>query len=280
MQCCTDCVPSFYFPHITIQHCVSPFLSLAHQDLSKEQAHSQELSAEVQRLSQKLHKAEAELKTTSASLDQSQEKVESLSQSLQKSESLLQLEKRRGSAEADATSNSNSDSSNQTPACQTHTLETSHRDQSPEAGKGRDLSAIHDHAPGESERQLSERLIELEKEVCLVFEYMSGGCVCVRISFTGCLCGSVQFLCVGDDLHYVEILALGMFRSYQLTVGRHFPECSTLFPELLLYLCSSVFIMSPRLLLIFLISSAVALTVSLALKHAHTHIQTHTQTLT
>ncbi|XP_030253023.1 coiled-coil domain containing 88A [Sparus aurata] len=142
-------------------------ISSLSQDLSKEQAHSQELSAEVQRLSQKLHKAEAELKTTSASLDQSQEKVESLSQSLQKSESLLQLEKRRGSAEADATSNSNSDSSNQTPACQTHTLETSHRDQSPEAGKGRDLSAIHDHAPGESERQLSERLIELEKEKAL-----------------------------------------------------------------------------------------------------------------
>ena len=177
MFCCRDCVPSFYFPQIiTIQHCVSPFFS---QDLSKEQARSQELSAEVQRLSQKLHKAEAELKTSSASLDQSQEKIESLSQSLRKSESLLQLEKRRGSAEADATSKSNLDSSNQMPACQTHTLETSHRDQPPEAGKGHDLSATHDHSPGESERQLSERLIELEKEVCLVFEYMSGVCVCM-----------------------------------------------------------------------------------------------------
>lgn len=64
-------------------------------------------------------------------------------------------------------SNSNSDSSDKTHICQTHAQETSHLDQSPEAGKGRDLSVTHDYATGETERQLSERLIELEKEVCI-----------------------------------------------------------------------------------------------------------------
>ncbi|KAM9356819.1 coiled-coil domain containing 88A [Symphorus nematophorus] len=139
-------------------------ISSLSQDLSTEQARSQELSAEVQRLSQKLQKAEAELKTTTDSLNQSQERIESLSQCLKKSESLLQLEKRRGSAEVDAMSNSNSDSSNKTHVCQTHTQETSHLDQSSAAGKGHDLSVTHDYTTGEAERQLSERLIELEKE--------------------------------------------------------------------------------------------------------------------
>ena len=139
-------------------------LSLSFQDLSNEQARSQKLSAEVQRLSQKLQEADSELKTTTNSLNQSQDRIESLSQCLKKSESLLQLEKRRGSAEVDAASNSNSDSSNQ--ICQTHTQETSHLDPSPAAGKGRDLSVTHDYATGEAERQLSERLIELEREVC------------------------------------------------------------------------------------------------------------------
>ena len=158
----TDCLPPFYFPQIIIfERCLS------YQDLSTEQAQSRELSAELQRLRQKLQKAEAELKTTSDSLNQSQERIESLSQSLKKSESLLQLEKRRGSADMDAASNSNSDSSNKSHVCQTHTQETSHLDQSPAAGKGHDLSVTHDYASGEAERQLSERLIELEKEVCI-----------------------------------------------------------------------------------------------------------------
>lgn len=45
--------------------------------------------------------------------------------------------------------------------------------------------------------------------------------------------------CEGDDVYYVEILALGILEDNQLTVG-HFAECSTLFPKLELYLCSSV----------------------------------------
>lgn len=152
------CLPPFYFPQIIISEpCTASYLS--HQDLSNEQARSQELSVEVQRLSQELQKAETELKATTDSLDQSRERIESLSLCLKKSESLLQLETRRGSAEVDAPSNS--DSSNKTHICQTNTRETSHLDQSPDAGKGRDLSVT----PGESERQLSERLIELEKEV-------------------------------------------------------------------------------------------------------------------
>lgn len=145
-------------------HCL---LSLSCQDLSNEQARSQELSTEVQRLSQKLQKAEAELKTTTVTLNQSQERIESLSQSLKKSESLLQLEKRRASTDVDATSNLNSDPSSKTHICQTHTQEASHLDQPPEAGKGHDLSVTHDCATGETERQLSERLTELEKEVCM-----------------------------------------------------------------------------------------------------------------
>ncbi|XP_054453623.1 LOW QUALITY PROTEIN: coiled-coil domain containing 88A [Anoplopoma fimbria] len=134
------------------------------QDLSNKQECSQKLSTEVERLSQKLQKAEAELKTTTSSLNQSQERIESLCQSLKKSESLLQLEKRRGSVEVGTTSNSNSDSSDKADICQTNTQETSHRDQSPAAGKGRDLFLTHDYATGETERQLSERLIELERE--------------------------------------------------------------------------------------------------------------------
>ncbi|XP_027138958.1 coiled-coil domain containing 88A [Larimichthys crocea] len=139
-------------------------ISSLSQDLSNEQARSQELSTEVQRLSQKLQKAEAELKTTTVTLNQSQERIESLSQSLKKSESLLQLEKRRASTDVDATSNLNSDPSSKTHICQTHTQEASHLDQPPEAGKGHDLSVTHDCATGETERQLSERLTELEKE--------------------------------------------------------------------------------------------------------------------
>lgn len=243
-----------FYTDYNLRTLLCPF-SLSYQDLSTEQARYQEQLAEVQRLSQKLQKADAELKRTTDSLNQSQEKIESLSKRLKTSESLLQLEKSRESAEVDATSNSNSDSSNKAHICQTHTQEMSHLDPSPEAGKGRDFSMTHEYATGETERQLSERVIELQKEVRVcVWTYC--GTVSLWISFTGCLCGSVQFLCDADDLYHVEILAQGMLQDYQLSVGRRFPEYSTLFPELLLYLCSSVFIMSPRPLLIFLISSA------------------------
>ncbi|XP_076595177.1 coiled-coil domain containing 88A [Chaetodon auriga] len=134
-------------------------ISTLSQDLSNEQARSQQQSTEVQRLSQELQKAKRELKATTDSLDQSQETIDSLSQCLKKSENLLQLETRRGSAEVDATSNS--DSSN---ICEAHAQETSHLDRCHEAGKGHDLSVT----PGDAERQLSERLIELEKEKAAV----------------------------------------------------------------------------------------------------------------
>lgn len=84
-----------------------------------------------------------------------------MSQCLKNSESLLQLEKGRGSADMDATSTSNSDPSNKSHVCETQIQETSPLDKPPEASKGCDLSS------GEKERQLSERLIELEKEVCV-----------------------------------------------------------------------------------------------------------------
>ncbi|XP_071313624.1 coiled-coil domain containing 88A isoform X2 [Trachinotus anak] len=138
-------------------------ISSLSQDLSNEQLRSQKLSTEVERLSQKLQRAEAEKKATTDSLNQSQERIQSLTQCLERSESLLQLEKQRRSEDEDVTSNSNSDSSNKTHICQTHTQETSPLNQS-EACKGRDLSISHDYSTGETERQLSERLRELEKE--------------------------------------------------------------------------------------------------------------------
>ncbi|XP_022615860.1 girdin-like [Seriola dumerili] len=137
-------------------------ISSLSQDLSNEQACSQKLSAEVERLSQKLQKAEAEKKVATDSLNQSQERIESLSKCLKKSESLLQLEKQRRSVDEEATSDS--DSSNKMHICQTHTQETSPLNQSPEASKGRDLSISHDYSTGGTERLLSERLRELEKE--------------------------------------------------------------------------------------------------------------------
>ncbi|XP_044220008.1 coiled-coil domain containing 88A isoform X1 [Thunnus albacares] len=139
-------------------------ISSLSQDLSNEQARSHGLSTEVEHLRLKLQKAEAELKGATNSLNQSQERIESLSHSLKKSESLLQLEKRRGSVDTDATLNSNSDPSNESHICQTQIQGTSPLDQSPKVGKGHDLSTTHDYATGETERQLSERLIELEKE--------------------------------------------------------------------------------------------------------------------
>ncbi|XP_056295947.1 coiled-coil domain containing 88A isoform X2 [Pseudoliparis swirei] len=134
------------------------------QDRCNEQERSQKLSTEVERLCQKLQQAEAELQTTASSLNQSKERTELLCQSLMKSESLLQFEKRRGSVEVDTSSNSKSDSSDKALISQTHTQEMLHLDQSPAAGKGHDLSLIHNYATGETERQLSERLLELERE--------------------------------------------------------------------------------------------------------------------
>ncbi|KAL6117368.1 uncharacterized protein ACO6RY_15168 [Pungitius sinensis] len=126
------------------------------QDLSNEREKSLKLSTEVESLCQKLQQADAELKTTTGSLSQSQERIESLCQSLKKSEP---LHKRRGSVEVD-TSISNSDKAR---VSQTQIQETSHLDPSP-AGKGRDLSSTRGHTAGETERQLSERVAELEGE--------------------------------------------------------------------------------------------------------------------
>ena len=142
-------------------------ISLSYQDLSNEHARYQELSTEVERLSQKLQKTEAEQKAVTESLSQSEARIESLSRCLKESESLLQVEKQRRSMEADITSSSNADSSNKTHLSQTPTQETSLLDQSPGASKGHDLSVTRDSASGETERQMSEQLTELEKEVCI-----------------------------------------------------------------------------------------------------------------
>ncbi|XP_029961962.1 coiled-coil domain containing 88A isoform X2 [Salarias fasciatus] len=127
-------------------------ISSLSQNLSSEQAHSHKLAAEVEHLSQKLQRAQAELKVATVSLSQSQENVESLSQCLKKSESLLQLEKRRRSADSDLPQKE----------------ETSPPDQSPEVGEGRDLSVAPPHTAGETERWLSARVAELEKEKAAV----------------------------------------------------------------------------------------------------------------
>lgn len=134
-----------------------PLLFLSCQDLSDAQAHSQKLATEVKDLTQKLQKAKSELKVTTDSLTESQERVESLTQCLRKSESLLEMEKRREGAEANAASNSHSESS--------HTQRTSPLHQTPKAGKGCDLSMAQDSTTGE--RELSERVLALEKEVCV-----------------------------------------------------------------------------------------------------------------
>ncbi|XP_069550585.1 coiled-coil domain containing 88A isoform X1 [Brachyistius frenatus] len=128
-------------------------ISSLSQDLSDEQVRSQKLVTEVEHLSLKLQRAEAELKVATDSLNQSQERIESLSQCLQKSESLLQLEKIRKGAEM---SNSNSERSD------------THEVSPPDQSKGYDLSVTHDHTTGETERQLSEKVIELEKEKAVV----------------------------------------------------------------------------------------------------------------
>lgn len=66
-----------------------------------------------------------------------------------------------------ALSNANSESS--------QTQETPPLDQSTETGRDRALSMTYHHTTGETERQLSERVIELEKEVCIRLYF----CECV-----------------------------------------------------------------------------------------------------
>lgn len=158
----TDCLPPLYFfPDDSLRTPLCPCF-LSYQELSDEQARYQEMFAEVQRVRQKLQEAEAELRTARDSLSQSQEKIESLSTHLQQSESLLQERKSKGDAEVDGASASISVSSDEV-----HTCHTSHRDQSSESGEGRDSSVTRESAAGETQRQLSERVTELEKEVCV-----------------------------------------------------------------------------------------------------------------
>ncbi|XP_037531730.1 coiled-coil domain containing 88A [Nematolebias whitei] len=105
------------------------------QDLSGEQARSQKLATEVERLSRKLQRSEEELKTAADSLKRSQANVETLSQRLKRSESLVNSEPSRA-------------------------------DESPETEDGAPRSP-RSHTAGEPERELSERVMELEKEVCV-----------------------------------------------------------------------------------------------------------------
>ncbi|PWA22309.1 hypothetical protein CCH79_00012564 [Gambusia affinis] len=116
-------------------------ISSLSQDLSSEQSSAQKLTAEVDDLRQKLQRSEAELKATTDSLKRTQEKAESLSQQLKTSES-------------PPVSNSELSHKNETP----------HLDQSPEAGRDLAPYMTRRHTTGESERLLSERVLELEKE--------------------------------------------------------------------------------------------------------------------
>lgn len=125
--------------------------------MSNEQARSRGLSSEVARLSQKLEEAEAKLKAASESLNQSQQRIDSLSQCLRKSDSQVE----NTSSEVEAMSFSDPDFSKKMP------ISLAPKDRSLEAGKGRDLSMIPDDATGETERLLRERLIGLEREVCI-----------------------------------------------------------------------------------------------------------------
>lgn len=95
---------------------------------------------------------------TSASLSESQERIDSLSKLLDQSH--LRLEN-INVVEAVA----NSDSSSAVHVCQSRSQE-SQVDQSPEAGEGHESSPANEGDAGEPERQLRERLIALEREVC------------------------------------------------------------------------------------------------------------------
>lgn len=128
------------------------------QDLSSEQARSQKLTAEVDRLSQRVQRSEAELKATTDSLNQTQQRAESLSQHLRRSEALLHLEKSQATTKVKSVSNSEFSGTQEAPP----------PDQSPEPGRDRALSVTLHHSSGELDRQLNERVTELEKEVCII----------------------------------------------------------------------------------------------------------------
>lgn len=93
-----------------------------------------------------------------ASLSQSQERIDSLSK-LNQSHLLLE---NINVVEAVA----NSDSSSTVHVCQSRSHDMSHEDQTPVAGEGREFSPTKELDAGETERQLGERLIALKREVC------------------------------------------------------------------------------------------------------------------
>lgn len=146
-----------YFPQLQPSN-LRLRLSLSPQDLSNERTRSQELSAEVQRLRENLQKAEAELVIASASLSESQERIDSLSKLLDQSHLCSE---NIDIVEAVA----NSDSSSTVRVCQSRS-QTPQVDQSPEAGESHESSPTKGGDAGETERQLRERLNALEREVC------------------------------------------------------------------------------------------------------------------
>lgn len=151
------------------------------QDLSGEQARSQKLAAEVERLSRKLQRSEEELKTAAESLKRSQDNVETLSRTLKKSESLVNSEPSRAG-------------------------------ESPETEDGAPRSP-RSHTAGEPERELSERVMELEKEVCM---------------------------CVFGRRRDVEIVAPGMLDGCRLTWATS-SSAVVLFPDLLVFISAHQF---------------------------------------
>ncbi|XP_054648498.1 coiled-coil domain containing 88A isoform X2 [Dunckerocampus dactyliophorus] len=119
------------------------------QDLTSEQTRSHNLTSEVQRLNQELQKTQTELKSATDSLNQSQDRTEPSACSLNESGPQLQ---------SGMKSDSNSHPSGQVNFCPTGTPQSAEDDQ------GHDLAVTPHDATGEAERQLSRRLLELEKE--------------------------------------------------------------------------------------------------------------------
>ncbi|XP_057706782.1 coiled-coil domain containing 88A [Corythoichthys intestinalis] len=115
------------------------------QDLSNEQTLSRSLTTEVQRLSQQLQKAEFELKDATDTLNQLPDRAERPTGPLTERGPHLQLEKTDGDH-----------SSSQMHICPTDQQEASGRD----GDKGHNFS----DAAGDTERELTRRLLELEKE--------------------------------------------------------------------------------------------------------------------
>lgn len=163
-------------------------------DLANEQMRSQTLSSEVETLSRKLRNGESELKVAKESLDQSQQTIENLSSNLKKMESLLELERKKRSAEVNDTSHL--ESVNKRHMSESQTEETSVDEQSLKSVRSPDTSS-NNRATEEEEtvRQLRESLVELEKEVCIFYLISSDLLTFVRVNRSGV----VQLWCKGED---------------------------------------------------------------------------------